>query len=283
MAGISSKALNNAIENKYRFNSGNELQNKEFGDGSGLDWYDATFRGYDPQIGRFMQVDPLADWLANQSPYSFAYNNPILFNDPLGLTPDSTGRPLSTTPANAVVLEEIVITSRSVEKPKMYSDEGMASAQPQFIPALGTPSEPSSSNAGTLAVAATVLAANPEAYPVTVPVAVAAGTAVLTYYTIQALLSDPHGVGYSLPSPYAVRDNTNYQPRPVIAPPHLFSKGGKQNVWPDGQYQKPNPQQIDWKKGDQELADEITGKNVPRGPGSPNNLIKKWFRDKRPK
>lgn len=64
---------------------------------------------------------------------------------------------------------------------------------------------------------------------------------------------------------------------------HLFSKGGKQNVWPDGQYQKPNPLQIDWRKGDQELADEITGKNVPRGPGSPNNLIKKWFRDKRPK
>ena len=37
------------------------------------------------------------------------------------------------------------------------------------------------------------------------------------------LLGDPHGVGYSLPSPYAVRDNTNYQPRPVIAPPHLFA------------------------------------------------------------
>lgn len=85
MAGISSKALNNAVENKYRFNSGNELQNKEFSDGSGLEWYDAIFRGYDPQVGRFIQVDPFAEASENWTPYAFVQNNPILYNDPYGL------------------------------------------------------------------------------------------------------------------------------------------------------------------------------------------------------
>ena len=62
MAGISDKALRaNYAENKYRYNDGNELQNREFSDGSGLDTYDANFRMYDPQIGRFWQQDPLGE------------------------------------------------------------------------------------------------------------------------------------------------------------------------------------------------------------------------------
>ena len=90
MAGISDKAIkSNYAENKYRFNDGNELQNKEFSDGSGLETYDANFRMYDPQIGRFWQVDPLAIVTADYSPYSFAESNPILMVDPMGLLSDS--------------------------------------------------------------------------------------------------------------------------------------------------------------------------------------------------
>jgi RHS repeat-associated protein len=84
MAGISSKALNGAAENKKGYN-GNKLQNKEFIDGSGLDVYDFNARTYDQQLGRFIQIDPLfEDDQESLTPYHFSYNNPISFSDPDG-------------------------------------------------------------------------------------------------------------------------------------------------------------------------------------------------------
>jgi RHS repeat-associated protein len=86
MQGISDKAIKtNYAENKHRFNLGSELQNKEFSDGSGLELYTTNYRMYDPQIGRFGQVDPLSDISENVSPYAYASNDPILENDPFGL------------------------------------------------------------------------------------------------------------------------------------------------------------------------------------------------------
>jgi RHS repeat-associated protein len=97
MAGISDKAIKTQYaENKYRFNKGSELQNKEFSDGSGLEMYETDFRGYDPQIGRFWQIDPLGDLNEGESPYSFADNNPILMVDPSGLAGDTATLPTAT-------------------------------------------------------------------------------------------------------------------------------------------------------------------------------------------
>lgn len=110
MSGISSKALgvggNDAscgCGNKKGFN-GNEKQNKEFNDASGLEVYDFNARTYDQQIGRFIQIDPMVlseDFLEekeevnggafnlnNLEVYIFAYNNPIRYNDPDGKCPN---------------------------------------------------------------------------------------------------------------------------------------------------------------------------------------------------
>ncbi|MBN9386379.1 MAG: hypothetical protein J0H74_36815 [Chitinophagaceae bacterium] len=91
MAGISDKALKGWYpENKYRYNGGNELQNKEFSDGGGLELYTTDHRLYDPQLGRFVQMDAYADEFENWSPYTFGNDDPTLLNDPSGLLSDST-------------------------------------------------------------------------------------------------------------------------------------------------------------------------------------------------
>ena len=117
MSGISDKAIkSNYNENKYRFNTGNELQNKEFGDGSGLEAYDATFRMYDPQIGRFWQIDPLAEISENYSPYSFVEDNPISYSDPLGLKDTGTAK---------VNLDPVVVTPGPIA-PKTQVNSNLA-------------------------------------------------------------------------------------------------------------------------------------------------------------
>jgi RHS repeat-associated protein len=86
MEGLSDKAIKtNYAENKLRYNSGSELQNKEFSDGTGWEMYETQYRGYDPQIGRFGEIDPLADISHFSSTYEYAGNNPVLMDDPTGL------------------------------------------------------------------------------------------------------------------------------------------------------------------------------------------------------
>ena len=81
MAGISSKSAG-TLESQIKFNG------KELNEDLDLDWYEYGFRNnFDPQLGRFHSVDPIASDYPFYTPYQFAGNQPTIAVDLDGLEP----------------------------------------------------------------------------------------------------------------------------------------------------------------------------------------------------
>lgn len=62
------------------------MYGKPFDQDAGIDIYYYGARYYDPELGRFLAVDPLASRNSALSPYVYVRNNPLMRIDPSGLT-----------------------------------------------------------------------------------------------------------------------------------------------------------------------------------------------------
>lgn len=84
----------------YKYNG------KEFEVKGGLNLYDYEARRYDPVIGRFITMDPMAEMYYECSPYSYCLGNPVNLVDPDGLQSEPV-----------VNLPELVVVGTKVAEP----------------------------------------------------------------------------------------------------------------------------------------------------------------------
>ncbi len=83
-----------AKENRFKYNGKERITDLD------LNWDDFGARMYMADIGRWGVIDPLSEASYDFSPYHFANNNPILYNDPTGMIGENFMNSIATTVVN---------------------------------------------------------------------------------------------------------------------------------------------------------------------------------------
>jgi RHS repeat-associated protein len=104
----------NSSDYRYGF-QGMEMDNEVKGNGNS---YTTEFRQYDPRLGRWLSVDPLAGQFPWQSPYVAFDNNPINIIDPRGLAGEDP--PLQANGNNLVLADGASVGSTFSKDKKYY-------------------------------------------------------------------------------------------------------------------------------------------------------------------
>ena len=119
-----------AKQNRFLYNDGTErIEDLNLG----VDFTD--FRVYDPAVARWWHIDTIEKF--HESPYAWVTNNPILYNDPLGLDTTHVNNidPATIDYENDVTITDEVVISASREP----ADSGIPVSQLQPIMEVGKP------------------------------------------------------------------------------------------------------------------------------------------------
>ena len=102
--GVVLTPVNPFLGDSYKYKFGG----KEYDDTFDINTYDFGARNYDPALGRWMNLDPLAEAMRRHSPYNYAFDNPVYFIDPDGMVPIPSGSGLLVSDTNFLGTADIM-------------------------------------------------------------------------------------------------------------------------------------------------------------------------------